>query len=113
MRKQRFLLLRRARPLLCHEWKKFPSMNHHLSVGAHEAAYSLPLAAGISMASFMHNATLGSFGSLGVQDASLTVTCMGVFVEQYYVCVRVERIKKRTCEESDSTVPSSGMYVPR
>lgn len=89
MRKQRFLLLRRARPLLCHEWKKFPSMNHHLSVGAHEAAYSLPLAAGICMASFMHNATLGSFGSLGVQDASLTVTCTGVFVEQYYMCVYV------------------------
>lgn len=41
------------------------------------------------MAYFMHNATPGSFGSLGVQDASLTVTCMGVFVEQYYVCVCV------------------------
>lgn len=36
---------------------------------------------------FMHNATLGSFGSLGVQDASLTVKCTGVFVEQYYMCV--------------------------
>lgn len=64
------------------------------------------------MASFMHNATPGSFGSLGVQDASLTVKCRGVFVEQYYMCVCVERIKKRTCEESDSTVPSSGMYLP-
>lgn len=46
------------------------------------------------MASFMHNATLGSFGSLGVQDASLTVKCTGVFVEQYYMCVCVWRGSK-------------------